>query len=95
MSIKTFAHKGLREVFCNGRSRRIATDAIKRIGLILDAIDGATCVGDLQGAHGFHALKGDRKGTYAITVTGNWRLTFRFEHGDRGDVLDVDYEDYH
>jgi plasmid maintenance system killer protein len=40
----------------------------------------------------FHALKGDRKGTYAVSVSGNWRLTFRFVAGD---AVDVDLEDYH
>jgi proteic killer suppression protein len=51
--------------------------------------------GDLRGARGFHALSGDRAGTFAMSVSGNRRLTFRFEHGDEGDVLDVDFEDYH
>jgi proteic killer suppression protein len=65
------------------------------MSLILDAIDGATCVGDLRGARGFHPLRGDRAGSFAVSVSGNWRLTFRFERGDEGDVLDVDFEDYH
>jgi proteic killer suppression protein len=39
-----------------------------------------------------HALSGDMKGKYSIKVTGNWRLTLRFENGD---VFDVDLEDYH
>jgi proteic killer suppression protein len=95
MAIKSFSHKGVEEVFYTGRSRRIGTEFRKRMSLILDAIDGATCVADLRGARGFHALTGDRSGTYAMSVSGNWRLTFRFEHGDSGDVLDVDFEDYH
>jgi proteic killer suppression protein len=65
------------------------------MSLILDAIDGATRVGDLRGARGFHALSGDRAGSFAVSVSGNWRLTFRFERGDEGDILDVDFEDYH
>jgi proteic killer suppression protein len=95
MSIKSFTHKGVEEVFCVGRSRRIGADFHKRMSLILDAIDGATCVGDLRGARGFHALVGDRSGSFAMSVSGNWRLTFRFEHGDQGDVFNVDFEDYH
>jgi len=95
MAITSFSHKGVEEVFYTGRSRRIGTEFHKRMSLILDAIDGATCVADLRGARGFHALTGDRSGTYAMSVSGNWRLTFRFEHGDSGDVLDVDFEDYH
>ena len=40
----------------------------------------------------FHPLTGNRKGTYAMTVTGNWRITFRF---DGKDAIDVNLEDYH
>ncbi len=59
------------------------------------AIDGATSVVDLRGIANFHELKGPRTGTFAISVSGNMRLTFRFERGTTGDVLDVDFEDYH
>jgi proteic killer suppression protein len=41
---------------------------------------------------GLHALKGDRKGIWAVRVSGNWRVTFKFTGSD---VEDVDYEDYH
>ena len=95
MAIRTFAHKGVEEVFHTGRSRRIGSQFRRRLSLLLDAIGGATGVQDLAGAHGFHALTGARAGTYAMSVSGNWRLTFRFEHGTTGDVLDVDFEDYH
>jgi toxin HigB-1 len=94
-TIKSFSHKGAEEVFYSGRSRRVGAEFRKRMSLILDAIDSATCVTDLRRARGFHALSGDRSGTFAMSVSGNWRLTFRFEHGDSGDVLDVDFEDYH
>src|SRR5437870_13870605 len=95
MSIKTFKHKGVEEVFCTGRSRRIGTGFHKRMIPILDAINGATCVADLRGARGFHALTGDRAGSFAMSVSGNWRLTLRFDHGDTGEILDVDFDDYH
>ena len=95
MSIRTFAHKGVEEIFLTGRSRRIGPPFRQRMSLLLDAIDGATGVQDLVGAHGFHALTGPRVGTYAMSVSGNWRLTFRFEHGTTGDVLDVNFEDCH
>ena len=95
MSIKTFTHQGVEEVFRSGRSRNIEAEFHKRMSLMLDAIDGATCASDLRGARGFHALRGDRSGTFAMSVSDNRRLTFRFEHGDEGDILDVDFEDYH
>jgi proteic killer suppression protein len=45
-------------------------------------------------AHGFdlHKLKGDRQNEWAISVSGNWRITFRLE---KGDVIDINLEDYH
>jgi proteic killer suppression protein len=95
MSIKAFAHKGVEEVFLTRRSRRIGAEFRDRMGLILDLLDGATGVADLRGARGFHVLQGSRAGTYAMVVSSNWRLTFRFEHGTTGDVPDVDFEDYH
>jgi toxin HigB-1 len=93
MAIKSFAHKRVEEVFSAGRSRRIGAEFHKRMSLILDAMEGATGAGDLPAARGFRALVGDRAGSFAISVSGNWRLTFQFEHGDQGDILDI--EDYH
>ena len=95
MAITRFAHKGVEEVFKTGRSRNIGAEYHKRMILILDALDGATCSTDLRGVRDFHALGKDRVGTFAMSVSGNMRLTFRFEHGDAGDVLDVNFEDYH
>lgn len=95
MAIKTFAHKGVEQVFLTGRSRRIGAEYQQRMRLMLDALDGATGVADLRGARGFHELQGPRAGTFAMSVSGNMRLIFRFEHGTTGDVLDVDFEDYH
>jgi toxin HigB-1 len=41
-----------------------------------------------------HRLTGDRKGTWSLTVTRNWRLTFRIDRTE-GEIFDLDYEDYH
>ena len=95
MSIKRFEHKGLEELFCSGKSRRIGPEYYKRLLGILDALEGATCVDDLRRFRGFHAYSGNRKSTYGVDVSGNWRVTFRFENGDKGDVLGVDFEDPH
>lgn len=40
----------------------------------------------------FHQLKGERKDSYAVSVSGNWRITFKF---DGENAVDVDLEDYH
>jgi proteic killer suppression protein len=95
MTIKSFAHKGLEELFVLGRSKRIGPDFTKRLKGKMDYLDGVASVDDVRGLQGFHSLGGDLKGYFAISVTGNWRLIFRFEHGDKGDILDVDFLDYH
>ena len=91
--IKSFRHKGLKRFWETGSTKWIPARHAKRIRLILDAIDAATTLDDLR-KPGFdlHELKGDRKGTWAITVSGNWRITFTF---DSGNAYDVNYEDYH
>lgn len=64
-----------------------------RIRRILDRLDSAAKANDMNlPGYGFHGLKGDRKGTYAVSVSGNWRITFWFVEND---VLDVNLEDYH
>jgi len=64
-----------------------------RIRLILDRLDAAGCPGDmaLPGLD-FHAPKGNLRGRYAVSVSGNWRITFAFVEGD---AVEVDLEDYH
>ena len=95
MAIKKFFHKGLNELFCTGKTARIGAEYHRRLLPILDALDAATCVEDLRGVRGFHAYAGERAGTLGVNVSANWRVTFRFEHDDKGDVLDVDFEDPH
>jgi toxin HigB-1 len=91
--IKTWKHKGLKDFFETGSTKAIPSKHAKRIRRVLDAIDGASDIDELD-IPGFdlHELKGDRKGTWAITVSGNWRITFTFINGD---AYDVNYEDYH
>ncbi len=92
--IRTFRHKGLRNLFetgRSGRSGRIDPRLILRLGKHLDRLNLVEEPADLPNV-GLHELKGDRAGTWSLWVSGNWRLTFKFE--DR-DVWDVDLEDYH
>lgn len=92
--IKTFGHKGLEAFFRTGSKAGIRPDHAGKLRLQLGALDRATQIDDMA-APGWrlHALKGALAGHYAITVNGNWRLTFRFVAG--GDVELVDYQDYH
>jgi toxin HigB-1 len=64
-----------------------------KTAVVLDALDAATRPRDLDlPGFGFHAMKGDRRGQYAVTITRNWRITFRWLGED---AIEVDFEDYH
>ncbi len=91
--IRTWKNRGLQELFTKGKSRKIDARFAKRLLPRLDQLDAAETVDDMN-AQGFylHQLSGDRKGTWAIRVSGAWRLTFRIE---KGDAYDVDFEQYH
>ena len=92
--IKTFADKHTWEVYVRGKSKRIAPDIIKRAIRRLEYIDMATCLDDLKvpPSNRLHALKGNRKGQYAISINDQWRICFKFEEGD---AYDVEITDYH
>ena len=91
--IRTFRHKGLEAFFTKDDPRKILADRVDRITRLLDRLDDAKTPQDMNlPGWGFHELKGRRKGEYAVAVSGNWRITFRFEGVD---AFDVNLEDYH
>lgn len=93
MSIISFKHKGLEKFFTKGVTAGIQHQHRQKLRLILGMLDAAVCVQDMD-APGLrlHKLTGKRKNDYAVTVSGNWRVTFQFKNGD---VYIINYEDYH
>ena len=93
MAICGFGHKGLKLFFSEGKTTRIQAQYAKRLRLILGRLNVAMEPRDmdLPGLR-LHPLKGNREGTWAVQVSGNWRVTFEFVGTD---VDRVDYEDYH
>ncbi len=91
--ILSFKHKGLQLLYEESSTRRIQAEHAEKLQNILARLDVARNPDDMN-LPGFrlHELKGARKGTWAVTVRANWRVTFRFE-GDN--IADVHYEDYH
>jgi len=91
--IKSFRHKGIERFFKKDDARGINVKHGPRIRRILDLIEQAASVQQLNipGMH-LHPLKFDRKGGWAMTVSGNWRITFRFVGED---ATDLNLEDYH
>ena len=91
--IKSFRHKGLQRYFETGSKAGIQASHASKLRLQLAALDQAMKPEDLSApSWGLHPLKGDKKGHWALTVSGNWRMTFFFE---KTDVILVDYLDYH
>ncbi len=91
--IKSFRHKGLERFFRKSDARGIQAQHSGRIGRILDLLDEASSPKQLDIPGMFlHPLKGERKGEWAMIVSGNWRITFRFEGED---VILTNLEDYH
>jgi proteic killer suppression protein len=91
--IKTFRHRGLKRLFEDGDSSKIRTDQVKRIADVLAHLDTALRPSDVDlPGYRLHPLKGELKGRWGVSVSGNWRIVFRFEDGD---VFDVDLTDYH
>lgn len=91
--IRGFRHRGLERFFLRGTRAGIQAAQAKRIRLILGRLHASRSAQDmdLPGLY-LHELKGKRRGTWAVRVSGNRRITFRFEGED---AVDVDYEDYH
>lgn len=91
--IKTFRHKGLETFFHTGSKKGIRPDHALKLARQLRRLDVAKTVSDMNvPGWGVHPLTAELAGHYAVSVNGNWRLTFTFEGEDA--VL-VDYQDYH
>ncbi len=91
--IRAFRHRGLKELYERGQSPKVARGHVAKLLRILSALDLSTGPEGMN-IPGFrlHPLKGRLRGHHAVSVSANWRVTFRF---DDGDAVDVDYLDYH
>jgi len=91
--IQKFRHKGLKQLFEYGSSAGVNPQHTPRLRKILAIIETAETIDDMDlPGLSLHELKGERKGTWAVQVIGNWRITFKLQNGD---AFDVNYEDYH
>jgi proteic killer suppression protein len=91
--IRSFQHRGLRIFFETGSKAGIQPKHAARLRRQLTTLDQAVGPSDMSfPGWGLHPLQGQLKGCWAVTVNGNWRLTFAFEDGN---AILVDYQDYH
>jgi toxin HigB-1 len=90
--IRSFKHRGLKRLYEDGGGRGIRPDLADTVQEILTVLDGARSAQDLNlSGYRLHALKGDLKGLWSVTVRANWRIMFRFEGNDAFDVEMIDY----
>jgi proteic killer suppression protein len=91
--ITSFAHKGLEEFFLTGSTKGIQAKHADKLRYRLDRLNNAGDIKDMDfSGYDLHQLKGKLKGLWSVKVSGNWRLTFRFEDGN---AYVVGYQDYH
>jgi len=91
--IKSFGHKGLQAFFERGTKAGIRPDHAPKLARMLARLDAAASAPDMNvPGWGLHPLTDNLKGHWAVSVNGNWRMTFTFNGTDA--VL-VDYMDYH
>jgi toxin HigB-1 len=91
--IRSFRSRALQRFWERNDATKLPPDRVNRIAMILDRLDASIKPSDmnLPGLH-FHALSGDKKGRYAVSVSANWRITVAW---DEEDAVQVDFEDYH
>lgn len=94
MRLRSIRHKGLKRFIEANDAKGIRPDLVDRVRKILTAVVLAEDMGVVLGPPGWriHQLTGDRAGTWSISASGNWRITFEIENGE---VSNLDLEDYH
>ena len=96
MQLSSFRHKGLRQLWVEGSAKGVRSAMADKLRKLLFAIETAETLEQLRRFPGWklHPLKGDRKGSWSLTVTGNWRLVFSYDE-QTNTASDIDLIDYH
>jgi proteic killer suppression protein len=96
MELVRFRHKGLRQLYEDEEARSVPSAMAGKLTKLLFAVETAETLDQLGRFPGWklHPLKGDFKGLWSLTVTGNWRLIFRYDE-NANVASDIDLIDYH
>jgi toxin HigB-1 len=94
MIIRSITHRGLRRFVEYNDPRGLRPDLVNRVRNVLAMLIAAENMEGVTGPPGWriHQLSGDRRGTWSISVSGNWRMTFTVEGNE---IANLDLEDYH
>ncbi len=96
MKIRNVVHRGLRRFIQHNDASGLSPAVVERVRNILTFLQEMEDTQELRDVPSWKArqLTGNRKGTWSLTVTRNWRITFRIDQTE-GEILDLDYENYH
>jgi len=96
MKIRNVAHRGLKRFIQHNDASGLNPSVVEKVRNIMTFLQEMEDVQELRDIPSWnaHQLTGDRKGTWSLTVTRNWRVTFRIDQAE-GEIFDLDYEDYH
>ena len=96
MKIASFSHKGLERMFLRADGRRLPPQSIDKLRKMLGFLQAMNDVDELRSLPSWraHMLSGAKAGVWSLSVTRNWRLTFRVDSENRA-IYDLDFEDYH
>lgn len=96
MQIRNVVHRGLRRFIQRNDASGLPPQLAEKVRNILTFLQEMEDAQELRDVPSWkaHQLTGDRKGTWSLQVTRNWRITFRIAQTE-GEILDLDYEDYH
>lgn len=96
MKIRNIVHKGLKNLFIKGEQKGVDPEAVSKLNNMPGFLQDMEKLEELETLSVWkaHQMKGDRKGTWSLTVTRNWRLTFRYDPAE-DKIYDLDFEDYH
>jgi toxin HigB-1 len=91
-----FRHKGLRHLHEDGSAKGVPPAMADKLRKLMFALETAETLEQLRRFPGWklHPLKGELKGSWSLTVTGNWRLIFRYDE-QANTATDIDLIDYH
>lgn len=96
MKIRNVVHRGLRRLIQEDEAGGVQHAVAGKLRRIVSFLQDMEREEELRSVPGWraHRLVGDRKGTWSLAVTANWRLTFRIDR-EKMEIVDLDYEDYH
>jgi len=96
MRLAGFRHKGLRQLYADDNAKGLSASLVEKLRKLLFALETAQNLEQVRRFPGWklHPLKGDLQGCWSLTVSGNWRVIFRYDEAENT-ASDIDLTDYH